>query len=110
MAASKPSASPASSTPSPLPSPVTATHVKAEGRSTRRPMSPIRRRIAARLVEAQQTAAILSTFNEVDLSAVMALRKSHQDAFVKANGVKLVMQSGVHAPVCACPECPDRRR
>ena len=93
MAASKPSASPASSTPSPLPSPVPATPVKAEGRSTRRPMSPIRRRIAARLVEAQQTAAILSTFNEVDLSAVMALRKSHQDAFVKANGVKLGFMS-----------------
>tara|TARA_X000000950_G_C13906666_1_gene657190 strand:- start:1843 stop:3135 length:1293 start_codon:yes stop_codon:yes gene_type:complete len=93
MAASKPSASTASSTPSPLPSPVPATPVKAEGRSTRRPMSPIRRRIAARLVEAQQTAAILSTFNEVDLSAVMALRKSHQDAFVKANGVKLGFMS-----------------
>jgi 2-oxoglutarate dehydrogenase E2 component (dihydrolipoamide succinyltransferase) len=93
MAASKPSASHASSTPSPLPSPVPATPVKAEGRSTRRPMSPIRRRIAARLVEAQQTAAILSTFNEVDLSAVMALRKSHQDAFVKANGVKLGFMS-----------------
>ena len=93
MAASKPSASPASSTPSPLPSPVPATPVKADGRSTRRPMSPIRRRIAARLVEAQQTAAILSTFNEVDLSAVMALRKSHQDAFVKANGVKLGFMS-----------------
>jgi 2-oxoglutarate dehydrogenase E2 component (dihydrolipoamide succinyltransferase) len=93
MAASKPSASTASSTPSPLPSPVPATPVKAEGRSTRRPMSPIRRRIAARLVEAQQTAAILSTFNEVDLSAVMALRKTHQDAFVKANGVKLGFMS-----------------
>lgn len=93
MAASKPSASTASSTPSPLPSPVPATPVKADGRSTRRPMSPIRRRIAARLVEAQQTAAILSTFNEVDLSAVMALRKSHQDAFVKANGVKLGFMS-----------------
>ena len=44
-------------------------------------------------MEAQQTAAILSTFNEVDLSAVMALRKSHQDAFVKANGVKLGFMS-----------------
>ena len=93
MAASKPPAPPASSTPSPLPSPVPATPVKEQGRSTRRPMSPIRRRIAARLVEAQQTAAILSTFNEVDLSAVMALRKTHQDAFVKANGVKLGFMS-----------------
>ena len=62
-------------------------------RSTRRPLSPIRRKIAARLVEAQQTAAILSTFNEVDLSAIMALRKKHQDSFVKQNGVKLGFMS-----------------
>ena len=93
MAASKLSDAPAPSSTPPLPNPIPATTVKAEGRSTRRPMSPIRRRIAARLVEAQQTAAILSTFNEVDLSAVMALRKSHQDAFVKANGVKLGFMS-----------------
>lgn len=62
-------------------------------RSTRRPLSPIRRKIAARLVEAQQTAAILSTFNEVDLSVIMALRKKHQDSFVKQNGVKLGFMS-----------------
>ncbi|MAH27039.1 MAG: dihydrolipoyllysine-residue succinyltransferase [Opitutae bacterium] len=62
-------------------------------RVTRRPLTPIRRKIASRLVEAQQTAAILTTFNEVDLSAVMALRKAHQDAFVKANGVKLGFMS-----------------
>ena len=97
IAASKASDAVAPSTPQApppsIPSPVPATPVKAEGRSTRRPMSPIRRRIAARLVNAQQTAAILSTFNEVDLSAVMALRKSHQDAFVKANGVKLGFMS-----------------
>ena len=64
-----------------------------EARVSRRPLTPIRRKIASRLVEAQQTAAILSTFNEVDLSAVMALRKSHQDAFVKAHGVKLGFMS-----------------
>ena len=62
-------------------------------RSTRRPLSPIRKRIAQRLVEAQQTAAILSTFNEVDLSAVMALRKAHQDSFVKEHGIKLGFMS-----------------
>jgi 2-oxoglutarate dehydrogenase E2 component (dihydrolipoamide succinyltransferase) len=66
---------------------------QADGRSTRRPLSPIRRKIASRLVEAQQNAAILSTFNEVDLSAVMALRKRHQDSFVKENGVKLGFMS-----------------
>ena len=80
---------------SPSSSPVSAPAPKiiSEDRVTRRPLTPIRRKIASRLVEAQQTAAILSTFNEVDLSAVMALRKSHQDAFVKANGVKLGFMS-----------------
>ena len=62
-------------------------------RSTRTPLSPIRKRIAQRLVEAQQTAAILSTFNEVDLSSVMALRKAHQDSFVKEHGIKLGFMS-----------------
>ena len=73
--------------------PVPSLSPEPEGRSTRRALSPIRRKIAARLVEAQQTAAILSTFNEVDLSAVMALRKRHQDAFVKQHGVKLGFMS-----------------
>lgn len=45
------------------------------------PMSPLRRRIAERLVEAQQNAALLTTFNEVDMSAVMALRSEFKDAF-----------------------------
>lgn len=57
------------------------------------PMTPIRRRIAQRLVEAQQTAAILTTFNEVDMSRVMALRAQHQDAFVKKHGIKLGFMS-----------------
>lgn len=45
------------------------------------PMSPLRRRIAERLVEAQRTAALLTTFNEVDMSAVMALRSEFKEAF-----------------------------
>ena len=56
-------------------------------------MSPIRRRIAERLVEAQQTAALLTTFNEIDMSAVMALRKQHKDAFQEKYGVKLGFMS-----------------
>ncbi len=52
-------------------------------------MSRLRQTIARRLVEAQQTAAILTTFNEVDMSAVMALRTTYKDAFEKAHGVKL---------------------
>ena len=71
-------------------------------RVTRRPISPIRKRIAQRLVEVQKTAAILSTFNEVDLSAVMSLRKVHQDSFVKTHGIKLgfmsfFIKAAVHA-------------
>lgn len=56
-------------------------------------MTRIRQRIAERLVEAQQTAAMLTTFNEVDLKAVMDLRARHKDAFEKAHGVKLGFMS-----------------
>ena len=52
-------------------------------------MSRLRTRIAERMVEAQQTAAMLTTFNEVDLSAVIALRGRYKDAFEKQHGVKL---------------------
>jgi 2-oxoglutarate dehydrogenase E2 component (dihydrolipoamide succinyltransferase) len=64
-----------------------------DGRSTRKKMSPLRRKIAAQLVMAQHTAAILTTFNECDTSAVQRLRKEKQDAFTKANGVKLGFMS-----------------
>jgi 2-oxoglutarate dehydrogenase E2 component (dihydrolipoamide succinyltransferase) len=57
------------------------------------PMSPIRRRIAERLVEAQHTAALLTTFNEVDMSSVMALRTEQKDAFAERYGVKLGFMS-----------------
>jgi 2-oxoglutarate dehydrogenase E2 component (dihydrolipoamide succinyltransferase) len=57
------------------------------------PMSPIRRRIAQRLVEAQHTAALLTTFNEVDMSAVIALRNEHKQVFFERYGVKLGFMS-----------------
>jgi 2-oxoglutarate dehydrogenase E2 component (dihydrolipoamide succinyltransferase) len=57
------------------------------------PMSPFRKRIAERLVESQQTAALLTTFNEVDMSAVMALRKEHQESFQEKYGIKLGFMS-----------------
>jgi 2-oxoglutarate dehydrogenase E2 component (dihydrolipoamide succinyltransferase) len=57
------------------------------------PMSPIRRTVARRLLEAQQTAAILTTFNEVDMSAVMAIRKRYQDRFIKRYDMKLGFMS-----------------
>jgi 2-oxoglutarate dehydrogenase E2 component (dihydrolipoamide succinyltransferase) len=62
-------------------------------RETRERMSGIRQRIAARLVEAQSTAAILTTFNEIDMSAVMALRAKYKDAFQKKHGVGLGFMS-----------------
>jgi len=57
------------------------------------PMSPIRRRIAQRLVEAQQNAALLTTFNEVDMQAVMSLRQEHKELFLQRYGVKLGFMS-----------------
>jgi len=62
-------------------------------RFIRRKMSPLRRKIAAQLVMAQQTAAILTTFNECDMSAVQELRAKSQDAFTKKNGIKLGLMS-----------------
>jgi 2-oxoglutarate dehydrogenase E2 component (dihydrolipoamide succinyltransferase) len=63
------------------------------GRQTRRKMSPLRQKIAQRLVSAQHEAAMLTTFNEVDMSAVMALRAKYQDDFVRKNGLKLGFMS-----------------
>jgi 2-oxoglutarate dehydrogenase E2 component (dihydrolipoamide succinyltransferase) len=62
-------------------------------RFTRKKMSPLRRKIAAQLVMAQHTAAILTTFNECDMSEVIALRTKSQDAFTKKNGLKLGFMS-----------------
>jgi len=64
-----------------------------EARFTRKKMSPLRRKIAAQLVMAQQTAAILTTFNECDMSEVMALRKKAQEKFTADHGVKLGFMS-----------------
>jgi len=57
------------------------------------PMTAIRRRIAERLVEAQKSAALLTTFNQVDMSAVVALRKQHQETFQARYQIKLGLMS-----------------
>ncbi|MEQ1501123.1 MAG: 2-oxoglutarate dehydrogenase complex dihydrolipoyllysine-residue succinyltransferase [Myxococcota bacterium] len=76
-------------------------------RIERIPMSPLRRTIARRLVEVQQTAAMLTTFNEIDMTAVLALRKRHQDRFVERHGVKLgFMSFFVKAAIEALKEFP----
>ena len=64
-----------------------------DGRFIRKKMSPLRRKIAQQLVMAQHTAAILTTFNECDMSAVQELRRNKQDEFMKKNGVKLGLMS-----------------
>ena len=77
--------------------PVPVVPVEASGGGYREeevvPMTMLRRAVARRLVEAQQTMAILTTFNEVDLSAVMGLRKQYQEAFQAKHGVKVGFMS-----------------
>ena len=81
--------------------------VDTEALEERVAMTPLRRTIARRLVEAQQSAAILTTFNEVDLTAVKAIRKRYQDRFVKRYGVKLgFMSFFVKAAIEALKEFP----
>ena len=71
------------------------------------PMTRLRKRIAERLLDAQHNAAMLTTFNEVNMRAVMALRKKYQDAFVAKNGVKLgFMSFFVKAAVAALKKYP----
>jgi 2-oxoglutarate dehydrogenase E2 component (dihydrolipoamide succinyltransferase) len=60
---------------------------------SRKPMSPIRRRIAARLLEAKHSTAMLTTFNEIDMSNVMAIRKQYKEAFKQKYDVNLGMMS-----------------
>ncbi|MDX1513475.1 MAG: 2-oxoglutarate dehydrogenase complex dihydrolipoyllysine-residue succinyltransferase [Gammaproteobacteria bacterium] len=73
----------------PAPTPATT----GERSERREPMSRLRARIAERLVQAQQTAAILTTFNEVNMGPVMALRNRYKDKFEKTHGVRLGFMS-----------------
>jgi 2-oxoglutarate dehydrogenase E2 component (dihydrolipoamide succinyltransferase) len=81
----------------------------AEGRSEERVrMSRLRRTVAARLKEAQNTAAILTTFNEADMSAVVEIRKRYRDSFEEKYGVRLgFMSFFVKACVAALKEMPE---
>ena len=78
----------------PAAKPATPTTPAGDARGERRePMSRLRMRIAERLVQAQHTAAILTTFNEVDMQPVMELRKRYKDKFEKTHGVRLGFMS-----------------
>jgi 2-oxoglutarate dehydrogenase E2 component (dihydrolipoamide succinyltransferase) len=75
---------------------------------TRKPMSQIRQRIATRLLEAKQNTAMLTTFNEVDMSRIQEIRLHYKDAFQKKYGVKLgIMSFFVKACVEALMEFPE---
>jgi 2-oxoglutarate dehydrogenase E2 component (dihydrolipoamide succinyltransferase) len=87
-------ASPAPSQPAPPPpQPVSLTRTAAVPRERIEPMSRIRRRIAERLKQVQNTAAILTTFNEIDMSATIALRAKYNDTFKERYGIALGFMS-----------------
>jgi 2-oxoglutarate dehydrogenase E2 component (dihydrolipoamide succinyltransferase) len=97
----------AAATPAAAPAPVPATARPPHEREERVRMSRLRKRIAERLKQAQNTAAMLTTFNEVDMSRVMALRNAHKEAFEKKHGVKLgFMSFFVKAAIVALKEIP----
>jgi 2-oxoglutarate dehydrogenase E2 component (dihydrolipoamide succinyltransferase) len=86
------------------PAPGTSTGLVQQGSPNRseevKPMSMIRRTIASRLVQAQHSAALLTTFNEVDMQPVMALRNKYRDAFQERHGVKLGFMSFYAKAAC----------
>ncbi len=88
-------AAPEKAAPAPAPEVSAATPAAPapERRVTRKKLSPLRRKISAQLVSAQRNAAILTTFNECDMSAVMQLRKELQENFQARHGVKLGFMS-----------------
>jgi len=104
----RPPAEPDATAPAPLSAADQPRLTGEAGRPEQRvPMTRLRARIAERLVQAQQTAAILTTFNEVDLSAVIGLRKRYKDQFEKTHGVRLgLMAFFVKAAVEALQRFP----
>jgi 2-oxoglutarate dehydrogenase E2 component (dihydrolipoamide succinyltransferase) len=92
LESNKPAQAPAAP-PAPAARPATQPTPAGERGERREPMSRLRMRIAERLVQAQQTAAILTTFNEVDMQPVMELRKRYKDQFEKTHGVRLGFMS-----------------
>ncbi|MBO1435747.1 2-oxoglutarate dehydrogenase complex dihydrolipoyllysine-residue succinyltransferase [Meiothermus sp. CFH 77666] len=102
-------AAPVAPPPTPLPSsPPTPVVAKGERRDEVVPMTPLRRRIAERLLSAKQNTAMLTTFNEADMGMVMELRKEYGEAFQKKYGVKLgFMSFFVKAVTQALQEIPQ---
>src|SRR6266571_1010194 len=104
QAGTQPAAAPVAAKPAltPVPAPVSVDQVLAGRPEQRVPMSRLRARIAERLVQSQSTAAILTTFNEVNMQPVVDLRKKYQERFEKEHGVRLgfmsfFVKAAVHA-------------
>lgn len=106
--ASKPASAPKAAPAASAPAPAKASPARDAGdREEKVKMTKLRQVIASRLKEAQNTAAILTTFNEVDMKPVMDVRKSYKDAFEKKHGIKLgFMSFFVKAAVQALKEFP----
>src|SRR6266704_2082493 len=103
-AGTQPAGAPVAAKPAltPVPAPVSVDQVLAGRPEQRVPMSRLRARIAERLVQSQSTAAILTTFNEVNMQPVVDLRKKYQERFEKEHGVRLgfmsfFVKAAVHA-------------
>ena len=93
--------------PAPMPTPVPVERVPGDRPEQRVPMSRLRQRIAERLVQSQSTAAILTTFNEVNMQPILELRKKYQERFEKDHGVRLgLMSFFVKASVHALKKYP----
>jgi len=102
-----PAAAPPLPPPSAAPSPPLPGAAATEGPRVV-PMSAIRQRIAERLVRAQHTAAILTTFNEIDMSAVLELRARHREDFERRHGVRLgLMSFFARASILALADVPE---
>ena len=84
-----------------LPTPATGVDVQASRTEQRVPMSRLRSRIAERLVQSQSTNAILTTFNEVNMGPIMALRKQYAEKFEKTHGVRLGFMGFFVKAACA---------
>ena len=105
LASPAPAAAPA---PAPAAAPRAPVAAEDAGREERVRMTRLRQTIARRLKDAQNTAAMLTTYNEVDMSAVMALRKEYKDLFEKKHGVKLGFMSFFTKACChALKEVPE---
>jgi 2-oxoglutarate dehydrogenase E2 component (dihydrolipoamide succinyltransferase) len=107
-AVATPAPTPVATTTAPVKAPAPVSNVAFSRNERREKMSRMRRTIAKRLVSAKNNTAMLTTFNEVDMTAVMELREKYQDAFVKKHGIKLGFMS-LFAKACAkiLLEMPD---